>query len=72
MRIFVKAKPGAKRNSVEKEDGSHFIVSTSARPQQGKANQAVAKLLADYFDIAPSRVRIISGSSSKQKVFEIS
>ncbi len=72
MRIFVKAKPGAKKNSVEKEDGSHFVVSTSARPQQGKANQAVAKLLADYFDIAPSRVRIISGSSSKQKVFEIS
>ncbi|MDO8654870.1 MAG: DUF167 domain-containing protein [bacterium] len=72
MRIFVKAKPGAKKNSVEKEDGSHFIVSTSARPQQGKANQAVAKLLADYFDIAPSRVRIVSGSSSKQKVFEIS
>ena len=72
MRIFVKAKPGAKRNSVEKEDGSHFVVSTSARPQQGKANQAVAKLLADYFDVAPSRVRIVSGSSSKQKVFEIS
>ena len=72
MRIFVKAKSGAKKNSVEKEDGSHFIVSTSARPQQGKANQAVVKLLAGYFDIAPSRVRIVSGSSSKQKVFEIS
>ena len=72
MRIFVKAKPEAKRNSVEKEDGSHFIISTSARPRQGKANQAVAKLLADYFDVAPSRVRIVSGSSSKQKVFEIS
>ncbi len=72
MRIFVKAKPGAKKDSVEKEDGSHFVVSTSARPRQGKANQAVAKLLAGYFDIAPSRVRIISGSSSKQKVFEVS
>lgn len=72
MRIFVKAKPGAKKSSVEKVDGSHFIVSTPARPQQGKANQAVAKLLAGYFDIAPSRVRIVSGGSSKLKVFEIS
>ncbi|MBI4122855.1 MAG: DUF167 domain-containing protein [Parcubacteria group bacterium] len=71
MRIFVKAKSGAKKNSVEKEDGSHFVVSTPARPQQGKANQAVAKLLANYFDIAPSRVRIISGHSSRQKVFEV-
>jgi len=37
----------------------------------GKANQAVVKLLADYYGVSKSRVKIISGLTSKQKRFLI-
>jgi hypothetical protein len=71
MRIFVKVKSRAKKQTVEKVDDSHFIVSTFAIPQKGEANEAVIRLLAGHFDVAPSRVCLVSGMSAKQKVFEI-
>lgn len=40
-------------------------------PVEGKANEALRGLLAEEFCIAKSRVRIIRGESSKDKVVEI-
>lgn len=71
MRIFVKAKPNAKEEKVERIDSSHFVVAVKEPPKNGKANEAVAKALAAYFDVAPSRVQLASGFSAKQKIFEI-
>jgi uncharacterized protein YggU (UPF0235/DUF167 family) len=72
MKIFVKAKPGVREEKVEKlEDGS-FVVSVKEPPIQGKANIAILKALAVHFGVSPSDVRLVSGFSSKQKVFEIS
>jgi len=42
-----------------------------APAKEGRANWAVARALAEYFKIAPSRVELVSGFSSKEKVFEI-
>lgn len=72
MKITVKAKPGSREEWVEKlEDGS-FVVSVKEPPIQGKANIAILKALATHFGVSPSEVRLVSGFSSKQKVFEIS
>ena len=71
MKIFVKAKPNAKREHVEKVDATHFVVQVKEAPIQGRANRAIRDALAEYFKIAPSRIKIVSGSSSKQKTFEI-
>ncbi len=84
MKIFVKAKAGAKKEkvippiaklwkdennkSVEKE---WFTVWVKEPPMQGRANVAISKVLAKHFKIFPSQVNLISGYSSKQKVFEI-
>lgn len=70
-KIFVSAKPGAKSAGVEKIDDTHFMVSVAEPPVQGKANRAIARALAEYFGVAPSRVSLSSGFSSKQKTFEI-
>jgi len=40
-------------------------------PIQGKANAAIIKALAAHFNIPPSAVQLISGFSSKQKIFNI-
>lgn len=83
MKIIVKAKASAKTNSVElmtqptlgfdadEEKINIYKVSVKEPPRDGKANEAIRKALAEYFDIAPSRVRLILGVTSKQKVFEI-
>lgn len=56
---------------VEKVDDAHFVVKVKAPPVDGKANIAIVEALAEYFNIGQSRVRLVSGAASKQKVFEI-
>lgn len=72
VKIFVKAKPSAQEEKIEKISETNFTVSVKEPPIKGMANQAIIKALAGYFGIAPSRVRLVSGFSSRQKVFEIS
>lgn len=71
MKIFVKSKPGAREEKVEKVDDSHYTVAVKAPPEKGKANQAIAKALAAYFKVAFVDVILKSGATSRQKVFEI-
>jgi len=71
MKIFVKAKPSAKEERIEKTDEINFIVWVKEPPKNGKANKAIIKALACYFNVSLSRVNLVSGFSSKQKVFEI-
>jgi len=71
MKIFVKAKPGAKAEKMEKIDDSHFTVSVKEPPIQGMANLAIIKVFAEYFGVAPSSVKIVSGFTSRQKIIEI-
>jgi len=68
-RMFVKAKPRSKEERVEKIDGTHFIVSVKEPPVRGKANVAIAKALAERFGVSISSVKLVSGFSSREKVF---
>ncbi|HEY4509943.1 MAG TPA: DUF167 domain-containing protein [Candidatus Paceibacterota bacterium] len=71
MRIFVKAKPNAKEESVEKIDDTHFVVAVKEPPRQGRANQGITQALAEYFHVPQSNIKLVSGFSSKQKVFDV-
>ena len=71
MKIFVKAKPNSKKEFVEKISETNFVVAVKELPIKGKANQAIVKALADFMGIAPSRLKIISGAASRQKIIEI-
>lgn len=71
MKIFVKSKPGAREEKVEKVDDTHYTVSVKAPPERGKANQAIAKALAEHLGVHFVDVVLVSGATSRQKVFEI-
>jgi len=71
MKIIVKTKPGAKDDKIEKVDESNYIISVKEPPINGRANAALIKLLANYFDISPSLIEIISGFMARIKVIEI-
>jgi len=70
MRIQVRVKPNSRTEEVSQE-GDSFIVKVKEPPKEGKANQAVIKLLAEHLGVAKSRVRILSGLKSKNKVVEV-
>ena len=72
MRIFVKARPNSKKEEVQKLSETEFLVSVKEPPEKGKANEAIRNALAVYFKIASSRVKIISGWSSRNKIIDIS
>lgn len=71
MKIFVQAKANSKESRIEKISENSFIVWVKEPPKKGLANKAIAKVLSDYFDKSPSEVELVSGFSSKQKLFEI-
>jgi uncharacterized protein (TIGR00251 family) len=70
MKIQVKVKPNSRIAEVSRE-GYSFIVKVKEPPKEGKANQAVIKLLAEHFGVPQSQVRILSGFKSKNKVIEV-
>jgi uncharacterized protein len=71
MKIAVRIKPNAKENSVEETGRHQFLVKVKAPPKENKANQEMVGALAAYFGVPKSRVCILSGLKSKQKVVEI-
>jgi uncharacterized protein len=71
MRIFVKAKPSAKRELVQKVDGINFKVFVKESPREGRANKAIARVLAEYLGVPVRNVELVSGFSSRSKVFDV-
>jgi uncharacterized protein (TIGR00251 family) len=71
MRVLVHATPGAKRNHVGGSHDGALRVSVTAPADKGKANQAIAKLLAKAIGVKSSQVNLISGQSNRRKVFEV-
>ncbi len=71
MKITVKVSTKAKSNSVEKISDRQYKVKTTTPAVNNKANLAVIKLLADYFNIKKSAISIISGITYVNKVFKI-
>ncbi len=71
MRIYIKTKPAAHENKVEKNDETHFTVWVKEPPQNGLANRGVIRNLAEYFDVPQSTVVIKTGFTSKSKIIEI-
>jgi len=71
MKVFVKVKPKAKEEKIQKLNDSHYLILTKQMPVKGKANQAALKMLAEYFKTSPNKIRIVSGLCSKQKIIKI-
>lgn len=69
--INVKVHPKARQNKVQDNGDGNYTVWTSAAPDKGEANAAVAKALADYLGVAKSSVVLKRGGTSRNKVFEI-
>jgi len=70
MKIQVKVKPSSRTEELGRE-GDSFMVKVKEPPQEGKANRAVIKLLAEHFGVPQSQIKILSGFRSRNKVIEV-
>lgn len=76
-RLRVRLQPKASRNEVygwktDPETGDEVLqVRVTAPPVDGKANKALIKLLAKEFKTPKSRIEIVQGETSRDKVIEL-
>lgn len=72
MRITVRVKPNARKNRIELlEDGS-YTVSVTVPPVEGKANEQLVELLAEYFEKRKRNITIVRGFTGRIKVIDVS
>jgi len=70
LRIRVKVIPKSKSPSITEEYGE-MVVRVRSSPERGKANEEAIKIIAKHFGVSPSKVRLVHGTTSRNKVFEI-
>jgi len=71
MKISIRVKPNARKNEVKPLGGNSYLVSVTAPPVEGKANEKVVELLAEYFGKPKRTIVILHGTTSKIKFVEI-
>ena len=69
--IAVKAQPGARKNAVLGLRGDAIRIAVTAAPERGKANQAVAEVLAKALGVKVSQISLLTGETSREKRFLI-
>jgi len=69
--INVKIQPKSSKRSIEQIGLHEYKIRVLAPPAKGEANKEVIQIIASYFDIPPSRVSILKGLASRNKVVAI-
>lgn len=71
MKITVRVKPNARKNEIKQIDATNFFMSVTAPPVEGKANEKLIEVLADYFGRPKRSITILRGIGGKMKIVEI-
>ena len=72
MKIRVKVKARSKVERIEGAGDGPYKVWVKAVPENGKANEAVIKILSAHFGVPKRAVAILSGHASPNKIIVIS
>jgi len=71
MRVVVRVKPGSSRGPLVESDDEGLVIYVREKAIDGSANEAVIKLLAEYYGVANSHVRVVRGHTARIKQIEI-
>jgi uncharacterized protein YggU (UPF0235/DUF167 family) len=71
MKLTVNVKTNSGTPGVIRTGPVGFEVAVGEPPAEGRANKAMLRALARFLDVAPSRLRIVSGHTFRTKVVEL-
>lgn len=63
----VRAKPGAKSNELLDVFDGALRISVTAPPEDGRANEAILRVVADTLNLRLSQITLLSGAKTKVK-----
>jgi uncharacterized protein (TIGR00251 family) len=69
--LTVRLQPRARRDEVVGERNGAIVVRVTAPPVDGRANDALCRLIAKVAGVAPSRVQVVRGHTSRDKVVRV-
>ena len=69
-RLAVRVTPGARSEGLDLAEG-RLAARVRAKPQDGQANDAVRDLLSAALGLAPSRITLLRGATSREKLFRV-
>ena len=70
--LSVRIQPRASKNEITRMENGGLKIRLIAPPVDGAANDALVRFLADTLSVPRSRVEIISGKTSRDKIVKIS
>ena len=70
-RIDVRLTPRGGRDRIDGWAGDVLRVRVAAPPAEGRANEAMVRLVAKALGVPPSRVTLVSGTQSRTKLIEV-
>lgn len=70
-RVSVRLRPRGRGDALLGFEDGVLRARVSAPPTDGRANRALCKLIAARVGIAPSRVSVVHGAKSRDKVVEV-
>ena len=70
-RISVRLQPRAGRDEIAGLRAGVLVVRVTAPPVDGRANRALCKLIAQRAGVAPSRVSVVRGERSRDKLVAV-
>jgi uncharacterized protein (TIGR00251 family) len=71
MTLTLHVQPGAKRSEVSGLHGEALKIRLAAPPVEGRANEALLRLVATWFDVPLRQVELKQGGQSRHKVVAI-
>jgi uncharacterized protein (TIGR00251 family) len=71
MLIRVYVTPNAKETSIVKVTEEYFEVRVDETAGSGRANKRLVEILAEHFKVPKSRVSIVRGAKSRNKIVQI-
>lgn len=69
--IPVRVTPHAKQNKVQPQADGSLKVYVTAPPEDGRANEAVVEILAEWLGVKRRDVEIVRGATSRNKVVRV-
>jgi uncharacterized protein len=67
-RVRLRISPGAQRSEIVGRHGDAWKIRVTSPPADGRANDAVVKLLAETLDVSRDAVRLVSGHAARDKI----